>query len=89
MTFIRPAAIALAIVAAAVSMTGCAGTERSGTGASVRTIMASQMLPPQPQSTTGTEGSTAVAGYANYQRSYVTPTPQGDSAMIGSGITGK
>ena len=29
------------------------------------------------------------AGYANYQRSYVTPTPQGDSAMIGSGLGGK
>ncbi|HEX8605880.1 MAG TPA: hypothetical protein VF774_24775 [Pseudoduganella sp.] len=86
MTHIRYAAL---VILAATGMTGCASQERSGTGTSVRAIMASQMLPPQPATNTGTEASTAVAGYANYQRSYVTPTPQTDSAMIGSGISGK
>ncbi len=85
----RTTAVVLALLAATVSTTGCAGKERSGTGTSVRAIMASQMLPPQPRAQAGTEAATAVAGYANYQRSYVTPTPQADSAMIGSGISGK
>ena len=85
----RRFAMILAGVAAFATLAGCASTDRSGTGTSVRAIMASQMLPPQPATATGTEATTAVAGYANYQRSYVTPTPQGDSAMIGSGISGK
>ena len=86
MTFIRIAAVAAASLAA---LGGCAAPDRSANGTTVRAIMASQMLPPQPQSGRGTDAATAIAGYANYQRSYVTPVAQGDSAMIGSGISGK
>ncbi|WP_338760058.1 hypothetical protein [Massilia sp. METH4] len=84
MITIRPAAIALAAIAL---LAGCASHERSATGTSVRTIMASQMLPPQAAQRAGTDAASAVAGYANYQKSYVTPTPQDSSGMVGGGIT--
>ena len=51
--------------------------------------MASQFLPPQPATNKGADGAAAVAGYAAYQRSYVNPTPAGESPVIGAGISGK
>jgi hypothetical protein len=70
-----------------VVLAGCAANERSGTGTSVRAIMASQVIPPRPHAETGNDGAAAMAGYANYQRSYESPTPQGSSAMVGSGLS--
>ncbi|QBE62214.1 hypothetical protein [Pseudoduganella lutea] len=86
LNFFRTAAVTVACLAA---MSGCATRHPAGTGATVRAIMASQVVPAQPRPERGTDAAAAMAGYANYQRSYVTPTPQGDSAMIGSGLGGK
>ncbi|GGY40938.1 hypothetical protein [Pseudoduganella albidiflava] len=83
---LRLTAVTVAIVA---TLGGCAARDTSANGGSVRAIMASQVVPPQPRPASGTDAGTAVAGYANYVRSYVTPTPQGDSAMVGSGIGNK
>jgi hypothetical protein len=85
MTFFRIAAVTAACLAA---LGGCATHAPAGTGATVRAIMASQVLPPTPRKEAGTDATAAMAGYANYQQSYVTPTPQAESA-IGNGIGGK
>ena len=53
-------------------------------GAGVRATMASQMLAPQAHPQQGEDGAAAAAAYANYQRSYVTPTPQSDSPSFGN-----
>jgi len=73
-----------AILALCALLTGCAYEGPAGSGAAVRAIMASQIVPPQPR--TGPEaadGVAAAAAYANYRQSYVAPTPQGDSTMVG------
>ncbi|TWI67397.1 hypothetical protein IP91_01510 [Pseudoduganella lurida] len=73
-------------LAMSVALAGCAAPERSANGHTVRAVMASQIVPPQPHEPGGTEAGPAVAGYANYQRSYESPTPQNGSAMVGSGF---
>jgi len=65
-------------------LAGCAYEGPAGNGDAVRAIMASQIVPPQPR--TGpqrADGAAAAAAYANYKQSYVAPTPQGDSTMVG------
>jgi len=57
---------------------GCVATTPAAGGASVRAIMASQAVPPQPRPEGGAAGTTAVAAYANYQGSYVTPASQSE-----------
>ena len=63
---------------------GCATGTPTGTGNSVRAIMASQVVPPQVRPDTGSNAAAAVAAYANYQRSYVTPVSQTDTLTFGS-----
>ena len=63
---------------------GCVAGTPSAAGTSVRAIMASQAVPPQPQPERGTDGAAAVAAYVNYQRSFTTPTAQSDRAAFGS-----
>ena len=69
--------------AVCAALAGCIATTPSAGGQSVRAIMASQAMPPQPRPVTGNDGAAAVAAYANYQQSYVTPVPQGDSPAFG------
>jgi hypothetical protein len=64
-------------------LVGCAYEGPAAGGASVRALMASQMLPPQPQRETGTEGSAAAAAIANYKQSFVTPVAQSDTPLVG------
>lgn len=52
-------------------------------GATVRTTLASEVIPPQPQPANGADGVAAAAAYTNYQRSYVTPTAQANSPTFG------
>ena len=82
MTIIRCAA-ALAALAAVASLGGCAYQGPAGNGRNVSAIMASQMLPPQPHRDAGTDAGAGIAALANYRQSYVAPTPQSDSSMVG------
>lgn len=55
-------------------------------GATLRATMASQVVAPPVRPAAapdGADGAAAVAAYANYQRSYVTPTSQSDSPTFG------
>lgn len=65
---------------------GCAAEGPAADGASVRALMASQRIAPQPsaQRAQGADGAAAVAAYANYKQSYVAPQPQGDTPMVGT-----
>ena len=89
MKFVHIVRLAAVTVACLATLSACATRHPAGTGATVRAVMAAQMLPATPQPARGTDAEAAMAGYANYQRSYVTPTPQSDSVMIGSGLGGK
>jgi hypothetical protein len=80
MTMIRSAA-ALAILAATA---GCAYEGPAAGGATVRAIMASQMLPPTQQRAAGGDATAGAAAIENYRKSYVTPTPQGDATLLGN-----
>lgn len=62
---------------------GCASPTRLASGDTVKTLMASQVIPPQPHAATGMDGVAAVAAQAHYVRSYVTPTAQADSPTFG------
>jgi hypothetical protein len=68
-----------------LALGGCASRTSTVTGNSVRAIVASQIVTPQPPAAGAGRGdaATAVAAYANYQQSYVTPVPQGDSPAFG------
>jgi hypothetical protein len=74
----------LLIFLALCSLAACAPASRTTSGATVRAIVASQTIPPQPRRETGTDGSAAVAAYANYQQSYVTPQTHSDGAAFGN-----
>jgi hypothetical protein len=65
-------------------LTACAPASMATSGNAFRAIVASQTIPPQPQRETGADGSAAVAAYANYQQSYVTPQTHADNAAFGS-----
>jgi len=66
-----------------LTLSGCAYDGPLGSGERVRAIMASQVIAPQTRPETGSDGAAAVAAQANYQRSFVTPTPQADSPTFG------
>jgi len=72
-------------VLALLVLGGCASRTSAVTGNSVRAIVASQIVAPQPQAPGAGRGdaAAAVAAYANYQQSYVTPVPQGDRPAFG------
>lgn len=71
------------IALALCSLVACAPASRATSGATVRAIVASQIIPPQPRPETAADGAAAVAAYANYQQSYVTPQPHADNAAFG------
>ena len=72
-----------ALIALIASLPGCAYKGPAASGESVRAIVASQVLPPQPHRETGADGSSAAAAYANYQQSFAVPTAQSDSPIVG------
>jgi hypothetical protein len=53
-------------------------------GDTVRAVLASEVIPPQPRPERGADGAAASAAYTNYQKSYVSPTPQSASPTFGS-----
>ena len=72
-----------AVLALGVSLGGCATHEVAGNGQTVRAIRASQVAPPQPRAPEqGVDAASAVAGYANYQRSYVSPVSQSNASSF-------
>lgn len=76
-----------AAMIAATLLSACATDGPATGGASVRALMASQIMPAQPHAARGADGAdgmSAAAAYANYKQSYVTPAPQGDSTLVGS-----
>lgn len=71
--------------AVAVLLQGCAVyAPARDQGDTVRRVMAAQTVPPVARPDSPADGAAAVAAYGNYQRSFVTPVPQGDSAAFGS-----
>jgi len=74
----------LLITVALCGLTACAPASLATSGTTVRAIVASQIVPPQPRRDTGIDGAAAVAAYANYQQSYVTPQTHADNAAFGS-----
>ena len=73
-----------ATLAVAAALQGCAVyAPARADGAAVRQVMAAQTIAPTVRPDPGTDGAAAVAAYANYQRSYVTPVPQSDGAAFG------
>jgi len=67
-----------------VGMQGCAvyaPANDHGTG--VRQVMAAQIIPAARRPDSAADGAAAVAAYGNYQRSFITPVPQSDSAAFG------
>ncbi len=72
------------MLASALLLGGCASGEPAGTGNTVRNIMASQILPPQPDKRrAGTDAGTAISAFENYQKSYQTPQAQNDNPTFG------
>jgi len=64
---------------------GCATGTPTGTGNSVRAIMASQVIAPEGvPGPAGTDAGSAVLAYKNYQGSFATPAPQVDSTLFGA-----
>lgn len=68
---------------AALALAGCATDGPATDGDALRSIVASQIVPPQPRGDAGTDASIAVAAQANYQRSYVSPASQNNSSSFG------
>ena len=64
-------------------LAGCATDGPATNGDSVRAMLASQTIPSQPRVERGADGRAAVAGYANYQQSYVTPAAQSNASAFG------
>lgn len=72
-----------ALIACLAALGGCATDGPATGGASVRAIVASQIVAPQPRTApTGAEGAAAVASYKNYVESFSEPRPAvNDSAF--------
>lgn len=64
--------------AAVVLLAGCVAPTPSAEGHSVRAIMASQAVTPQPPAARGTDAASAMAAYNNYQKSYAQPVAQSE-----------
>ena len=63
---------------------GCATDTPAGTGDTVRNIMASQIIAPQgKRSMPGSDASTAILAYKNYQGSFAAPAPQVEITVFG------
>ena len=63
---------------------GCATDTPAGTGNTVRNIMASQIIAPQgKRSMPGSDASTAILAYKNYQGSFAAPAPQVEITVFG------
>ena len=63
---------------------GCATDTPAGTGDTVRNIMASQIIAPQgKRSVPGSDASTAILAYKNYQGSFAAPAPQVEITLFG------
>lgn len=78
--------ITTAILAASCTLLlgGCATDTPAGTGTTVRSIMASQVITPQAApSVPGNDARAAILGYKNYQGSFAAPAPQVDSTLFG------
>jgi hypothetical protein len=75
-----------AILAAACMLLlgGCATATPAGTGSTVRSIMASQVIAPQgAPSVPGSDAGAAILGYKNYQGSFAAPAPQVEITLFG------
>jgi len=75
-----------AILAASCTLLlgGCATDTPAGTGDTVRNIMASQIIAPQgKRSMPGSDASTAILAYKNYQGSFAAPAPQVEITLFG------
>lgn len=73
----------LGLLASLTILAGCATEGRATGGDSVRAIVASQIIPPQPRVDRGIDGRAAAAAYGNYQNSYASPVAQGESTSFG------
>ncbi|RYE89505.1 MAG: hypothetical protein EOO78_33045 [Oxalobacteraceae bacterium] len=63
---------------------GCATDRPAGTGTTVRSIMASQIIAPQAApSAPGSDAGTAILAYKNYQGSFAAPAPQVEITLFG------
>ena len=71
------------LLATVTILAGCATEGPATNGDSVRAMIASQAVPPQPRVERGSDARAAVSAYANYQNSYATPTAQGDGGAFG------
>ncbi|GAA0424265.1 hypothetical protein GCM10009094_30820 [Massilia aurea] len=75
-----------AILAAVCTLmlAGCATDTPTGTGHTVRSIMASQIIAPQATpSAPGSNAATAILAYKNYQGSFAAPAPQVEITLFG------
>jgi len=75
--------ICASLLASLTILGGCATEGPSTNGDSVRAMIASQTVPPQPRIERGMDARAAVSAYRNYQGSYATPTAQGDGGAFG------
>ena len=71
------------LLATLTILAGCATEGPATNGDSVRAMIASQALPPQPRVDRGSDARAAVSAYANYQNAYATPTALGDGGAFG------
>jgi len=80
----------LIVLATLAALSGCQAPYPSEHGRvygdTVRAVLASEVIAPQPdrQRERGADGAAASAAYTNYQKSYVSPTPQSASPTFGS-----
>ncbi len=69
---------------AAILLGGCATRTPSGTGNTVRAIMASQVISPEAKpSVPGSDAGAAILAYRNYQGSFAAPEPQVEISLFG------
>ena len=69
---------------AAILLGGCATRTPSGTGNTVRAIMASQVISPEAKaSVPGSDAGAAILAYKNYQGSFAAPEPQVEISLFG------
>jgi len=74
----------IAALCVLVLLGGCATRTPAATGATVRAIMASQIISPEPKAASeGTEAGTAILAYKNYQGSFAAPAPQVEISLFG------
>jgi hypothetical protein len=78
------AILAAACTCLSLLLGGCATDTSTGTGNTVRSIMASQIITPQAApSVPGNDARAAILGYKNYQGSFAAPAPQVEITLFG------